>query len=72
MNDEQQTELERLNRVLAVAKKNGNQLFIQNIEREIAAIQRGDCSPSLRSTSQNQNANRSRAEKSSSSTGRAQ
>ncbi|WP_230332859.1 hypothetical protein [Synechococcus sp. PH41509] len=45
MNDEQQTELERLNRVLAVAKKNGNQLFIQNIEREIAAIQRGDCSP---------------------------
>ncbi len=45
MNDEQQSELERLNRVLAVAKKNGNQLFIQNIEREIAAIQRGDCSP---------------------------
>ena len=45
MNDEQQTELKRLNRVLAVAKKNGNQLFIQNIEREIAAMQRGDRSP---------------------------
>ena len=45
MNNEQQTELARLQRVLAVAKKNGNQLFIQNIEREIAAIQRGDCSP---------------------------
>ena len=45
MNDEQQNELERLNRVLAVAKKNGNQLFIQNIEREIAAMQSGDCSP---------------------------
>ena len=45
MNNEQQTELARLQRVLAVAEKNGNQLFIQNIEREIAAIQRGDCSP---------------------------
>ena len=45
MNDEQQTELARLQRVLAVAQKNGNQLFIQNIEREIAALQRGDCSP---------------------------
>ena len=45
MNKEQQTELARLQRVLAVAEKNGNQLFIQNIEREIAAIQRGDCSP---------------------------
>ena len=45
MNNEQQTELARLQRVLAVAEKNGNQLFIQNIEREIAALQRGDCSP---------------------------
>ena len=45
MNNEQQTELARLQRVLAVAEKNGNQLLIQNIEREIAAIQRGDCSP---------------------------
>ena len=45
MNDEKQTELERLRRVLAVAKKNGNQLFIQNIEREITALERGDSSP---------------------------
>ena len=47
MNDEQQSELERLQRVLTVAKNNGNQLFIQNIEREIAALERGDCSPLL-------------------------
>ena len=36
MNNEQQAELERLERVLAVAKRNGNELFIQNIEREIS------------------------------------
>lgn len=47
MNDEQQSELERLQRVLTVARNNGNQLFIQNIEREIAALERGDCSPLL-------------------------
>lgn len=47
MNDEQPSELERLQRVLAVAKNNDNQLFIQNIEREIAALERGDCSPLL-------------------------
>ena len=45
MNNEQQAELERLERVLAVAKRNGNELFIQNIEREIAALQRGESSP---------------------------
>ena len=45
MNNEQQAELERLERVLAVAKRNGNEFFIQNIEREIAAVQRGECSP---------------------------
>ena len=45
MNNEQLTELTRLQRVLAVAQNNGNQLFIRNIEREIAALQRGDCSP---------------------------
>ena len=45
MNTEQQAELERLDRVLAVAKRNGNELFIQNIEREIAAVQRGERSP---------------------------
>ena len=45
MNTEQQAELNRLERVLAVAKRNGNALFIQNIEREIAAVQRGEHSP---------------------------
>ena len=45
MNNEQQAELERLERVLAVAKRNGNELFIQNIEREISAVQRGEHSP---------------------------
>ena len=45
MNNEQQTELERLERVLVVAKRNGNELFIQNIEREISAVQRGERSP---------------------------
>ena len=45
MNDVQQAELERLERVLAVAKRNGNKLFIQNIEREISAVQPGEHSP---------------------------
>ena len=45
MNNDQQAELERLKRVLAVAKQNGNELFIQNIEREISAVQRGENSP---------------------------
>ena len=45
MNNERQAELERLERVLAVAKRNGNELFIQNIEREIAAVQKGESSP---------------------------
>ena len=45
MNNEQQAELERLEHVLAVAKRNGNELFIQNIEREISAVQRGKNSP---------------------------
>ena len=45
MNNEQQAELERLKRVLAVAQRNGNELFIQNIEREIAAVQKGESSP---------------------------
>ena len=45
MNNEQQAELERLERVLAVAKRNRNELFIQNIEREISAVQRGEHSP---------------------------
>ena len=45
MNNEQRAELERLEHVLAVAKRNGNELFIQNIEREIAAVQKGESSP---------------------------
>jgi len=45
LNQEQLAELDRLNTVLEVAKRNGNQLFIENIEREIAAIERGDHSP---------------------------
>ena len=45
MNDALQRELERLRRVLVVAKNNGNQLFIQNIEREITALQQGNPSP---------------------------
>ena len=38
-------ELKRLQRVLEVAKRNGNKLFIDNIEREISAVERGDQSP---------------------------
>ena len=48
MNNEQHAELERLERVLAVAKRNGNELFIQNIEREISAVQRGEHSPLIK------------------------
>ena len=42
---ESEAELQRLDMVLEVAKRNGNQLFINNIEREITAIKRGDNSP---------------------------
>ena len=45
MNEDQLAELKRLRNVLDVAKRNGNQLFIENIEREIAAVERGECSP---------------------------
>ena len=38
-------ELKRLQRVLQVAKRNGNKLFIDNIEREITAVERRDQSP---------------------------
>ena len=44
MNNQQHAELDRLERVLAVARRNGNELFIQNIEREIEAVQRGESS----------------------------
>ncbi len=45
MDQDQQSQLERLRTVLDVARRNGNQLFIDNIEREISALERGDCSP---------------------------
>jgi len=45
LNQDQQAELDRLNKVLEVAKRNGNQIFVANIEREIAAILRGEHSP---------------------------
>ena len=44
-NTEAGAELQRLNKALEIAKRNGNQLFIENIEREIAAIERGNNSP---------------------------
>ena len=45
MEHDQNAELERLHKVLAVAQRNGNALFIENIEREIAAAERGEPSP---------------------------
>jgi hypothetical protein len=45
MKTEDGAELERLNQVLEIAKRNGNQIFVENIEREIAAIKRGENSP---------------------------
>jgi len=45
LDDDQARELERLRTVLEVAQRNGNQLFISNIEREIEAVQRGEVSP---------------------------
>ena len=44
-NTEAEAELQRLNKVLKIAKRNENQLFIENIEREIAAIEQGNNSP---------------------------
>ena len=45
MDHDQSAELVRLHKVLAVAQRNGNALFIENIEREIAAAERGEPSP---------------------------
>jgi len=45
LNQDRQAELERLNKVLVVAQRNGNQLIVANIEREIAALKRGEDSP---------------------------
>ncbi|WP_413442041.1 hypothetical protein [Synechococcus sp. MIT S1220] len=38
-------QIERLKKVLEVARTNNNQLFIENIEREIAALESGKISP---------------------------
>jgi len=45
MNHDLESQLDRLRIVLDVARRNGNQLFVANIEREISALERGDCSP---------------------------
>ena len=44
MNDHEQL-LEGLKRVLNIAKANGNKLFIENIERDIKALEAGEESP---------------------------
>ena len=45
MNHDLESQLHRLRIVLDVARRNGNELFVANIEREISALERGDCSP---------------------------
>lgn len=45
MNHDLESQLDRLRIVLDVARRNGNELFVANIEREISALERGDCSP---------------------------
>ena len=45
MDQNLQSQPERLRIVLDAARRNGNQLFIENIEREISALERGACSP---------------------------
>ena len=44
MSDDEQL-LERLKKVLSIAKANGNKLFIDNIERDIKALEAGEESP---------------------------
>ena len=44
MSDDEQL-LERLKKVLIIAKANGNKLFIDNIERDIKALEAGEESP---------------------------
>ena len=55
MNNEQQAELERLERVLAVAKRNGNALFIQNIDGRSPPFSGENTPHSSRNTSQRKN-----------------
>ena len=38
-------QLAKLNKVLEVARRNGNAFFIENIEKEIAALEAGETSP---------------------------
>jgi len=45
MADPRDEQLAKLKMVLAVAEKNGNQLFIDNIQRDIEALGRGEESP---------------------------
>tara|TARA_B100001939_G_scaffold169402_1_gene146125 strand:+ start:1388 stop:1561 length:174 start_codon:yes stop_codon:yes gene_type:complete len=45
MADPRDEQLAKLKMVLAVAEKNGNQLFIDNIQRDIEALERGEESP---------------------------
>ena len=47
MNDHEQL-LERLKKVLIIAKSNGNKLFIDNIERDIKALEAGEESPIIK------------------------
>ena len=45
MADPNEEQLSKLRLVLAVAEKNGNQLFIDNIKGDIEALERGEESP---------------------------
>ena len=40
--------LEGLKKVLSIAKANGNKLFIDNIERDIQALEAGEESPIIK------------------------
>ena len=45
MVDPKEEQLSKLKMVLALAEKNGNQLFIDNIKRDIEALESGQESP---------------------------
>ena len=45
MVDPKEAHLSKLKMVLALAEKNGNQLFIDNIKRDIEALESGQESP---------------------------
>ena len=38
-------QLDKLRRVLAIAEKNGNSLYVENIRKEIEALENGEISP---------------------------